>query len=278
MASNVTFRAVLHKNAEGSPGEQFEINRTWTMDMFKKKAGAKLGIKVKHVFLPTGAEVTGCDEISANQDLYLSAGEPFFKGSKNASGRDAIGGGEKEFLVSVLGTGGVGKSALTLRFVRDFFVQDWDPTIEDAYRKAVDVDNKTCTLDILDTAGQDDFESLRPSWMIDKDGYLFVYSLDHPQSLEELKPFFELHQQINEGKRVPIVLVANKKDLAVGDKQSVAREAGIKRAQELGARYIETSAFTGENVQEAFVGLVREIRARRNPAKASSQGGCCVVQ
>ena len=74
--------------------------------------------------------------------------------------------------VSVLGSGGAGKSALTLRFVRDFFVDHWDPTIEDAYRKTVEVDTQLCMLEILDTAGQDDFESLRPQWMMDKDGYL----------------------------------------------------------------------------------------------------------
>ena len=115
--------------------------------------------------------------------------------------------------ISVLGTGGVGKSAITLRYVRDRFVEDWDPTIEDAYRKTVDVDGTICTLEILDTAGQDDFESLRPQWMIGKDGYLFVYSMDSQRSLKELEPFVELHRELNEQQRVPIVLVANKKDL-----------------------------------------------------------------
>ena len=64
------------------------------------------------------------------------------------SGQDAI-------AISVVGGGGVGKSALTLRYVRDFFVDYWDATIEDAYRKTVDVDGKLCVLEILDTAGQD---------------------------------------------------------------------------------------------------------------------------
>lgn len=118
----------------------------------------------------------------------------------------------------MLGSGGVGKSALTLRFVRDYFVKDWDPTIEDAYRKTLDVDEKLCMLEILDTAGQDDFESLRAQWMMDKDGYMFVYSMDSRVSLHELQPFFDLHMQINEGKRQipPIIMVANKKDLVVG--------------------------------------------------------------
>lgn len=65
--------------------------------------------------------------------------------------------------MSVLGSGGVGKSALTLRFVRDYFAKDWDPTIEDAYRKSITVDEGLCMLEILDTAGQD----VRPSTFVE---------------------------------------------------------------------------------------------------------------
>lgn len=109
--------------------------------------------------------------------------------------------------ISVLGSGGVGKSAVTLRFVREYFVKDWDPTIEDAYRKPVNIDDDSCMLEILDTAGQDvsycatharesyatgeswlqDFESLRAQWMMDKDGYVFVYSMDSRGSLRVRK-------------------------------------------------------------------------------------------
>jgi small GTP-binding protein len=270
------FKVHLHKNQSNSPGEPFQVRRNWDMATFKKKAGARMSMKVKRVFLPTGSEVTGCDEMSANEDLYLSSGEDFYKNSSS----NGTGKAQETFYVSVLGTGGVGKSALTLRFVRDFFVQDWDPTIEDAYRKPVDVDDETCLLDILDTAGQDDFESLRPSWMIGKDGYVFVFSLDQPQSLDELHPFFELHQQLNEGRKVPIVLVANKKDLANLDteRQAKAREEGMKRAHELNASYIETSALTGENVQETFETFVRQVRAiRRGGPKPTRNKRCSLM-
>ena len=105
--------------------------------------------------------------------------------------------------------------ALTLRFVRDFFVDHWDPTIEDSYKKSIEVDCIPSHIQILDTAGQDDFESLRPQWMMDKDGYIFVYAMDRESSLRELDPFFELSEQINETRHIPIMLVANKKDLVV---------------------------------------------------------------
>lgn len=114
----------------------------------KKVASKKLNVKAKRVFLQSGAEITDVDELQNNDTLYISQGEPFYKSVGHASGQET-------FHMSVLGSGGVGKSALTLRFVRDYFVKDWDPTIEDAYRKAITVDEGLCMLEILDTAGQD---------------------------------------------------------------------------------------------------------------------------
>ena len=59
----------------------------------------------------------------------------------------------REYKIVVLGSGGVGKSALTVQFVQGIFVEKYDPTIEDSYRKQVEVDSQQCMLEILDTAG-----------------------------------------------------------------------------------------------------------------------------
>ncbi|VDL91872.1 unnamed protein product [Schistocephalus solidus] len=59
----------------------------------------------------------------------------------------------REYKLVVLGSGGVGKSALTVQFVQNIFVEKYDPTIEDSYRKQIDVDGQQCMLEILDTAG-----------------------------------------------------------------------------------------------------------------------------
>lgn len=87
-------------------------------------------------------------EMHNNDLLYISQGEPYYKNNGEQRNKDKVS-------VSVLGTGGVGKSALTLRFTKDQFMEEWDPTIEDAYRKTLDVDDALCTIEILDTAGQD---------------------------------------------------------------------------------------------------------------------------
>jgi hypothetical protein len=144
-------RVVVHKNSASSGGSILVIDPSWTMKRFLRAAGKKVGLKKpgKKVFLgQTGIQVEEIGEMQNNDYLYISMGEPFYK--TNGPNRN-----EEKVYVSVLGTGGVGKSALTLRFTRDHFVEDWDPTIEDSYRKTLDVDDSLCTIDILDTAGQD---------------------------------------------------------------------------------------------------------------------------
>ena len=59
-----------------------------------------------------------------------------------------------EYKMIVLGDGGVGKSALTIQFISNYFVEEYDPNIEDCYRKQAVIDGEVCRLDILDTAGQ----------------------------------------------------------------------------------------------------------------------------
>lgn len=71
----------------------------------------------------------------------------------------------REYKLVVLGSGGVGKSALTVQFVQGIFVEKYDPTIEDSYRKQVEVDNSQCMLEILDTAGTEQFTAMRDLYM-----------------------------------------------------------------------------------------------------------------
>lgn len=66
----------------------------------------------------------------------------------------------REYKIVVLGSGGVGKSALTVQFVQGIFVEKYDPTIEDSYRKQVEVDGQQCMLEILDTAGTVSFSRM----------------------------------------------------------------------------------------------------------------------
>ena len=88
--------------------------------------------------------------------------------------------------IVVLGAGGVGKSALVFRLVSGNFIEEYDPTIEEAFRKIVVVDNKKIELDILDTAGQEEFSSMQGTWMKKGDGFLLVYSITSEESFKQL--------------------------------------------------------------------------------------------
>ncbi|GLD94536.1 hypothetical protein PINS_up003147 [Pythium insidiosum] len=88
----------------------------------------------------------------------------------------------KEYKLVVLGSGGVGKSALTIRLVTDNFLEDYDPTIEDSYRKLSTIDGDQVVLDILDTAGQEEYTSMQDQWMREGNGFLLVYSVTSQSS------------------------------------------------------------------------------------------------
>lgn len=154
----------------------------------------------------------------------------------------------------VIGGGGVGKSALTVQFIQGHFVDEYDPTIEDSYHKEVQVDNETVALDILDTAGQEEFSAMREQYVRSGNGFLLVYSVASRQSFDEVQ---QIYQQImrskNNDSNFPIVLVANKIDLT--SERIVTTEEGSRLANRLNLPYMEASAKTRFNVQESFKAL-----------------------
>uniref|UniRef100_A0AAQ4R6G3 Small monomeric GTPase n=1 Tax=Gasterosteus aculeatus aculeatus TaxID=481459 RepID=A0AAQ4R6G3_GASAC len=94
----------------------------------------------------------------------------------------------REYKVVVLGSGGVGKSALTVQFVTGTFIEKYDPTIEDFYRKEIEVDSSPSVLEILDTAGTEQFASMRDLYIRNGQGFILVYSLVNQQSFQDIKP------------------------------------------------------------------------------------------
>ena len=82
--------------------------------------------------------------------------------------------------------GGVGKSALTIQLIQNHFVEEYDPTIEDSYRKQVMIDGETCLLNILDTAGQEEFSAMRDQYMRTGEGFLIVFAVNNAKSFEDI--------------------------------------------------------------------------------------------
>ncbi|XP_028399623.1 GTPase HRas [Dendronephthya gigantea] len=162
-----------------------------------------------------------------------------------------------EYKLVVVGAGGVGKSALTIQLIQNHFVDEYDPTIEDSYRKQVVIDGETCLLDILDTAGQEEYSAMRDQYMRTGEGFLCVFAINNVKSFDDVHQYREQIKRVKDADEVPMVLVGNKCDLPT---RNVSSESARELASSFSIPFIETSAKTRQGVDEAFYTLVREIR------------------
>ncbi|XP_074662999.1 ras-like protein 2 [Tubulanus polymorphus] len=174
-----------------------------------------------------------------------------------SKGHDSNGYSQSYKLV-VVGGGAVGKSALTIQFIQSYFVTDYDPTIEDSYTKQCVIDDVAAKLDILDTAGQEEFSAMREQYMRSGEGFLLVFSIIDRSSFDIIYKFHRQILRVKDRDEFPMILVANKCDLE--HQRMVASDEGQELARQLNIRYIETSAKLKVNVDLAFHDLVRSIR------------------
>jgi len=184
----------------------------------------------------------------------------------------------REYKIVVLGSGGVGKSALTVQFVQGIFVEKYDPTIEDSYRKQVEVDGQQCMLEILDTAGTEQFTAMRDLYMKNGQGFVLVYSITAQSTFNDLIDIREQILRVKDTDDVPMILVGNKCDLE--DERVVGKDQGQNLARQFNSAFLETSAKAKINVQEIFYDLVRQIN-RRYPdskqKKKKSKKRCAIL-
>jgi len=172
-----------------------------------------------------------------------------------------------EFKIVILGNGGVGKSALTIRFVQSEFLATYRPTIEDTYRKRIQLDGKSSVLlDILDTAGQEDYAALREVYIRGGEGFVIVYSITDRKSFQEACDYRERILRVKETSNVPMILVGNKVDLE--DQRTVKREEAEYFAKTFGLPFLETSAQSGTNCEELFQILGKAVKAAQSTEKS----------
>ncbi|XP_034247638.1 ras-like protein 2 [Thrips palmi] len=188
----------------------------------------------------------------------------------------------QSYKLVVVGGGGVGKSAITIQFIQSYFVTDYDPTIEDSYTKQCVIDDIPAKLDILDTAGQEEFSAMREQYMRSGEGFLLVFSVTDRGGLDEM---FKYHRQILRVKdrdEFPMLMVGNKVDLE--HQRQVSRFDAQNASTQLKIPYIECSAKQRMNVDQAFHELVRIVRkfqaSERPPLKPTSSNKkrkCCIL-
>lgn len=166
-----------------------------------------------------------------------------------------------EVKLAVFGRAGVGKSALVVRFLTKRFIWEYDPTLESTYRHQANIDDELVTMEILDTAGQEDVLQ-REGHMRWGDGFVVVYDITDRGSFEEVVPLKGLLEEVKRPKSATLVLVGNKADLEHA--RQVTTEEGERLAAELSCAFYECSACTGEGcASEPFLELCREVRRRR---------------
>ncbi|CAD5220204.1 unnamed protein product [Bursaphelenchus okinawaensis] len=182
----------------------------------------------------------------------------------------------------IVGDGACGKTCLLIVFSKDQFPDVYVPTVFENYVADTEVDGKQVELALWDTAGQEDYDRLRPLSYPDTDVILMCFSIDSPDSLENIPEKWT--QEVRHFcPEVPIILVGNKKDIrqdeeAVREMKKVnqgpiSMEDGQKMAQQIGAyAYLECSAKTKEGVKEVF-----ETATRAALMTKKKQTGKCKI-
>ena len=178
----------------------------------------------------------------------------------------------EDFTIVVLGKGTVGKTSLIFQYIKKSCPTDHDPTVEDSYTTQI----KTYTgeerqFKILDTAGEDDYQTMIDEWIKAANGFLLLFAINDKESFEALKAKVVRIKKNNKGD-LPIILVGNKSDLE--SSREVEKQSAMDYAKTIGAKYYETSALNDRNgnVKIVFQQCAHLIVSKFN---SESKGGSC---
>ena len=165
----------------------------------------------------------------------------------------------------LLGNNAVGKTCLIKRYTNGTFREDYISTIGIDYDSKIEIiDDINVLVKLWDTAGQERFRAITPNTLRNAEGIMLVFNITDSESFDDLKVWLESIKTHFGEKNIPIpiIIVGNKVDLE--DKRDVEKDDANKFAQENNFKYFETSAKTGEGVDNAIRELVRQILASKD--------------
>lgn len=179
--------------------------------------------------------------------------------------------------IVIVGEGGVGKSSLTLQFIKKQFFEDYDPTIDDSYVTTIIVDDAPWQIEVLDTAGQEEYRGLWVEHSVSHgEAFIITYAINSTKSFRAVPDFLKLIASCkgsHSGYRsksptlkpryfpFPFVIAGNKEDL-IGQR-TIPISEGVQLANATGGLFYECSAKNAINVEELFVQLVRGVTKLR---------------
>ncbi|SCU96122.1 LAME_0F14972g1_1 [Lachancea meyersii CBS 8951] len=184
----------------------------------------------------------------------------------------------------IVGDGACGKTCLLIVFAKGKFPQVYVPTVFDNYVADVEVDGRRVELALWDTAGQEDYDRLRPLSYPDSNVVLICFSIDLPDSLENVMEKW-ISEVLHFCQGVPIILVGCKVDLRndsqvienlrANGQEPVSQGSAQEVAEQIGAvEYIECSAKTGYGVREVFEAATRaSLMGKQNKTKKTKSSG-----
>uniref|UniRef100_A0A6B2LLX2 Uncharacterized protein n=1 Tax=Arcella intermedia TaxID=1963864 RepID=A0A6B2LLX2_9EUKA len=150
-----------------------------------------------------------------------------------------------------LGSTGVGKTTFVHRFLENTFIEDTDPTIDDAYMKEITMENTTVKVHIMDTTGDNEYYALRDQWIRTGEFFIFFFSLTDHASFEHLDATVKQVMRLKDLEGwCPMIMVGCKSDLET--ERQVTPEMIQLKSMEYNFAYIETSSKTGTNIQAAI--------------------------
>ncbi|KAN0035859.1 hypothetical protein ACTA71_005150 [Dictyostelium dimigraforme] len=186
----------------------------------------------------------------------------------------------------VVGDGATGKTSLLISYTTNGFPSEYIPTVFDNYCANLMFEGKPYNLGLWDTAGQDDYDRLRPLSYPNTDVFLICFSIISQASFENVTAKWA-KEVSHHAPGVPIVLVGTKVDLR-NDQDSIKKlrgmnvelipyEKGQEKAKEIGAIYLEASALTQRGVKSVFDQCIRSAVNPTKSIKKSKKKTCAIM-
>jgi small GTP-binding protein len=184
--------------------------------------------------------------------------------------------------IAICGPTAVGKSALTIVYLSNNFPKEYDPTIEDSFTATKEINGNRYLLEIVDTAGAEEYVVMQAEWIRQSEGFIIVYSIIDKNSFHDVDSFHDniltYKNEDNSTDQVPMVLAANKCDLE--ENREVETAEGTQKAEKWGCALLECSAKSNLRVQDVFAKCVEaivEVKKKDSKNSGTKRRACVIL-